>query len=149
MGWDFECCCPHVNLLVNIHTRNDKEHAGTPGPSSHKSAQAEYDGPLILLDNLDILFCISYFNWSLEFCITFIVKRRETGMVTRTMKTEQRVINIVQMSAPSSQESVVKNKFMSLSTLHESYILFSKFPLMLILESHWLLCLSYLISCKI
>ena len=25
--------CPHVNLLVNVHTGNDEEHAGAPGSS--------------------------------------------------------------------------------------------------------------------
>ena len=54
LWWDFESCSPHVNLLVNIHTRNDKEHSGSPGPSCYKSAQSEDDSSLILLDNLNI-----------------------------------------------------------------------------------------------
>ena len=43
-----------------------------------------------------------------------MVKRRETGRVTRTMKTEQRVIKTEQMPAPSSQESVVKKNYEAL-----------------------------------
>ena len=43
-----------------------------------------------------------------------MVKRRETGRVTRTMIIEQRVIRIVQKSAPSSHESIVKKIYDSL-----------------------------------
>ena len=54
LWWDFESCSPHVNLLVNIHTWNDKEHTWASGPSCYKSAQSEDDSSLILLDNLNI-----------------------------------------------------------------------------------------------
>ena len=27
--------CPHVNLLINIKTRDDEEHSGAPGTSLH------------------------------------------------------------------------------------------------------------------
>ena len=43
---------PHVNFLINIKTRNDKEDTGTPGSSRYKSAKSEDDSSLVLLDNL-------------------------------------------------------------------------------------------------
>ena len=52
LRWDLECCSPHVNLLVNIDTRNDKEDSRPPGAARHKSAKSEDDCPLILLNNL-------------------------------------------------------------------------------------------------
>ena len=42
----------HVNLFIDINTRNDEEHSRTPSSSSHQPAQPEDDGPLVLLDHL-------------------------------------------------------------------------------------------------
>ena len=44
--------CPHINLLIDIKTRNHKEDPRTPSSSLHQSAQPEDDGPLVLLDHL-------------------------------------------------------------------------------------------------
>ena len=41
--------CPHVNLLIMIHTGNDEEHSGTPGSALEKSTKAEYDGSFVFL----------------------------------------------------------------------------------------------------
>ena len=44
---------PHVNLLVDVHTRDDEEHARPPGAARQQPAQPEDDGSLVLLDHLD------------------------------------------------------------------------------------------------
>ena len=46
-------CRPQVDLLVDIHTGDDEEHAWTPGSSCQQPAQSEDDGSLVLLDHLD------------------------------------------------------------------------------------------------
>ena len=43
----------HINLLVDVHTRNDEEHSRTPSSSCQQPTQPEDDGPLVLLDHLD------------------------------------------------------------------------------------------------
>ena len=42
----------HINLLVNIHTGDDKEDPRPPGSSCQEPAQSEDDGSLVLLDHL-------------------------------------------------------------------------------------------------
>ena len=49
LGWNLKSLGPHVDFLVHVHTRNDKEHTRPPGPSCQKPAQSEDDRPLILL----------------------------------------------------------------------------------------------------
>ena len=52
MRWNLIGLTPHVDLLVNIHTGNDKEDAWSPGSSCQQPTQPEDDGPLVLLDHL-------------------------------------------------------------------------------------------------
>ena len=52
LGWNLKCCGPHVNLFIDVHTRNDKEHSRSPSPSGHQSTQSKNDSSFILLDNL-------------------------------------------------------------------------------------------------
>ena len=47
------CLSPHVNLLVDVDTRDDKEDAGSPGSTGEKTTQPEDDRSLVLLDDLD------------------------------------------------------------------------------------------------
>ena len=42
----------HVDLLVDVHTGDDKEDPRTPGSSRKKPTQSEDDCPLVLLDHL-------------------------------------------------------------------------------------------------
>ena len=44
---------PEINLLVNIHTRNDEEYARTTCSSRQKTTKPEDDSSLVLLDHLD------------------------------------------------------------------------------------------------
>ena len=53
MRRDLVCASPHIDLLVDIHTRNDEEHSRTPGSSRQQPTQSEDDRPLVLLDHLD------------------------------------------------------------------------------------------------
>ena len=53
MRWNLEGLRSHIDLLVNIHTGDDKEDPGTPGSSCEQPTQSEDDGPLVLLDHLD------------------------------------------------------------------------------------------------
>ena len=50
---NFKCLTSHVDLLVNIHTGDDKEDPRPPGSSCQQPAQSEDDGSLVLLDHLD------------------------------------------------------------------------------------------------
>ena len=43
---------PQVDLLVDVHTGDDKEDPRTPSSSRQKTTQPEDDGPLVLLDHL-------------------------------------------------------------------------------------------------
>ena len=43
---------PHVNLLVDVDTGDDEEDAGAPRSPRQQPAQAEDDGPLVLLHHL-------------------------------------------------------------------------------------------------
>ena len=52
LWWDVIGLSPQVNLLINVNTRDDEEHPGTPGFSSQHSAQSEDDRSLVLLDHL-------------------------------------------------------------------------------------------------
>ena len=52
LWWDLECFCSHVDLLVDVNTRNDKEDPGAPGPARQEAAESEDDGSLVLLDHL-------------------------------------------------------------------------------------------------
>ena len=49
LGRDLVGGCPHVNLLVNVHTRDDEEHARAPRSPRHQATQPEDDGSLVLL----------------------------------------------------------------------------------------------------
>ena len=53
MRRDLVCASSHVNLLVDVNTRNDEEHSRTPSSSRQQPTQPEDDGPLVLLDHLD------------------------------------------------------------------------------------------------
>ena len=44
---------PQVDLLVDVHTGDDKEDPRTPSSSGEESAQPEDDGPLVLLEDDD------------------------------------------------------------------------------------------------
>ena len=52
LWWYFKSLTPHINLLVDINTRNDEEHPRTPSSSRQQPTQPEDDGPLVLLDHL-------------------------------------------------------------------------------------------------
>ena len=52
LWWNVIGLSPQVNLLINVNTRDDEEHPGTPGFSSQHSAQSEDDRSLVLLDHL-------------------------------------------------------------------------------------------------
>ena len=49
LRWYLVCCGSHVNLFVNIHTRDDEEDPRSSSPTGHKSAQPEDDCSLIFL----------------------------------------------------------------------------------------------------
>ena len=40
---------PHINLLINIHTRDDEEHSRTTSATCEEQPKAEYDSSLIFL----------------------------------------------------------------------------------------------------
>ena len=50
LGRDLVCRCPHVDLLVGVHTGDDEEHAGPPGSPWQQPAQPEDDRALVFLD---------------------------------------------------------------------------------------------------
>ena len=52
LRWNLESLRSHIYFLINIHTGDDKEDPGTPGPSCQQPAQPEDDGSLVLLDDL-------------------------------------------------------------------------------------------------
>ena len=49
LRWDLECLGPHVNLLININTGDDKEHSWPPRSPRQQSSKAEDDSSLIFL----------------------------------------------------------------------------------------------------
>ena len=49
LRWNFKSLRPHVNLLVNIHTWNDKEDSRTSCSSCQQSSKPEDHGSLIFL----------------------------------------------------------------------------------------------------
>ena len=53
MRWNLESLRSHIDLLVDIHTGDDKEDPGPPGSSGQQPAQSEDDGSLVLLDHFD------------------------------------------------------------------------------------------------
>jgi hypothetical protein len=44
-----EGLCPHVYLLVDVHTGNDEEDPRTPGSTRQQPTQPEYHRPLVFL----------------------------------------------------------------------------------------------------
>ena len=52
LGRNVESDSPEVDLLVVINAGQDKEYPRTTSSSGSQSSQPEYDGPLVLLDNL-------------------------------------------------------------------------------------------------
>ena len=49
LRWNLECLRPHVNLLINIDTGNDKEDPGSPRPPGQQPAKPEDDSSLVFL----------------------------------------------------------------------------------------------------
>ena len=49
LGRDLVGGCPHVDLLIHVHTRDDEEHARAPRSPRHQATQPEDDGSLVLL----------------------------------------------------------------------------------------------------
>ena len=66
LRWYFVGVSSEINLLINVHTGNYKEHSRPPGSSSQQSAQSEDDCPLILLDNLVIRSTVSFSDLSIK-----------------------------------------------------------------------------------
>ena len=50
LWWHVKGLCPHVNLLINVNTRDDKEDPRTTSTSREQEAEAEDDRTLILLE---------------------------------------------------------------------------------------------------
>ena len=50
LGRDLVVVCPHVHLLVRVHTGEDEEHPRAPRSSHQQPTQPEDDGPLVLLE---------------------------------------------------------------------------------------------------
>ena len=49
LRWDLKSLRPHINLLIDIYTGNDKEDSRPPGPSCQESSKTENDGSLVFL----------------------------------------------------------------------------------------------------
>ena len=71
LGWYFKSLWPHVNLFININTRNNKEDSRTPCSSSQQSSKSKYYCSLVFLDNLKPQNVLFKFSLSLinYFCI--------------------------------------------------------------------------------
>ena len=55
LWWNLIGGCPHVNLLVNVHTRDDEEHPRALGASHQKTTKPEYDHSLVFLKHRTLL----------------------------------------------------------------------------------------------
>ena len=72
--------CPHVDLLIDVHTGYDEEDAWSAGAAGEQAAQAEDDGALVLLQEGPGHRALT--------CTTFTDRHREKGRVMKMSSTD-------------------------------------------------------------
>ena len=58
MGWDIVGLCAHVNLLIDVDTRNDEEDPRSASSAGEEASQAKYDCSFIFLRSKSFLLWI-------------------------------------------------------------------------------------------
>ena len=94
-------CCPHINLLIDIKTRDDEEDPRPLSSPPEEPAQSEDDGPLVLLVSFgqqDLVHLTSS-----NTCTTFTTKNKESGKVAAMRSSEHPVRKMEKSPEASSQ----------------------------------------------
>ena len=91
---------PHINLLVNVDTRNDEKHTWTSGPAWQQAPKTKNNRPLILLMWNSIRSCTALATC--HTCTTLITMNRESGSDTAMIRRDIAVSRCAKIPGPSS-----------------------------------------------